>query len=375
MSDLELHSLRELHLPEPVDVTVRPPLRRLGLVGQGDVVKHKVWPAIQHLSPALCAVAVVSREADSRLPAEPAHQYFPVTPSGCLPLAELAAAGFLTPETLWIIATPPEHHVGPAVQLARWCLVAVEKPAAPSAPELLPVLESPWAKRIYPIDHKLFNASPLALVDRCRQEPRRLRAVRRIEGVFYERSSFALGRQQDDTLPDVVSHQLNILAALLRGRRGHCHLAIRKGWVSQHSTDVERHYQPPKVPTAVRVVGDVVWASGSARFDLRQAKGAPRDEKWLRLLDGAGRVLHEMDLNESSWAAHARVLDALLQPRPDLRLSLQAAHAVLQALDQANGERVRLPSYPFGGLPDFPAFTQPSKLSRPRVPAWQRTGD
>jgi hypothetical protein len=68
--------------------------------------------------------------------------------------------------------------------------------------------------------------------------------------------------------------------------------------------------------TASRVVGRLQGVH-DITVDLRQAKAASAAEKHVRFLSEASEALHEIDLNESGSAAHARMLSVLLRPEWD----------------------------------------------------------
>ena len=169
--------------PAPFTPVPRTPsIRRIGLIGAGDVVRGRYWPALATVSPALTGVLVCSREPQSPLAGIP-HSYLHVAGDGVLPLGEIDARGFLSRETLWIIAASTDCHAPCALQLAPHAPVAIEKPIAATAEQARALL--PLARRglaVYPIDHKLFSADFLAFLDQCRALPEFLARVRHIEG-------------------------------------------------------------------------------------------------------------------------------------------------------------------------------------------------
>jgi predicted dehydrogenase len=316
-------------------------------------MQDKIWLALQSNGYPLEGVVVCSLEPASPLQGLP-HRYHRVRPDSLLPLDYLYEHGFLSKDTLWVIATPSEWHVHYTIQLAGLCRVAFEKPIAANSDQarlLRPFADNGYP--IYPIDHKLFNASPLAFIDECRKNPRVLEDVHRVEGVFFETAGISRGRQQEDCIADVQWHLLTILVAIFKTTEVPFEVAVDRVRVSSHHADVEGRYAEPMVWTASRIQGRLSRDSQEVTFDLCQAKGAPMSQKHIRLFDGRGALLKAIDLNESGWEAHGRVLQALLQPVVDMRHTLADALAVMELVDTARSIASEEPSYSFGRLPDF----------------------
>lgn len=327
------------------------PVRRIAFVGQGDVMQKKIWRALQVAGFDLEGIAVSSLETQSHLAGLP-HSYFQIDRDGWLPLDELDDSGFLK-DTLWVIATPSPYHVQYAIQLAGFGRVAIEKPLAADSYQAKRL--RPFAKglEIYPIDHKLFNASPLALIDKIRQDRSALAEVSRIEGTFFERDGFASGRQADDVIADMQYHLFVPIVAAFKAAGSGFEMTVDRAVVSQHEADPQGRFQIPTMWTASRLTGVVRAGGREMTYDFRQAKGAPANDKVIRFLNGRDEVVVEMDLNESGYAAHGRLLEALMQPRVDMRHSLEDAIAVMELID-ASRQLARYESpYGFGSLPHF----------------------
>jgi hypothetical protein len=75
--------------------------------------------------------------------------------------------------------------------------------------------------------------------------------------------------------------------------------------------------------------------------------------KGICLFDSAGTLLHMLDLNETGAQAHARMLQALLRPVVDMRLTLADAMAVMELIDVSRAMAHEAPPYAFGHLPAF----------------------
>src|SRR5262249_39191433 len=191
-------------------------IARLGCIGMGEVVHKKIWPASQAQTFPLAGIVVCSLDPSSRLDGLP-PLYQAVEPDSLLPLDALDAQGFLGDDTLWIVATPSASHGQYAAQLAGLCRVAIEKlleATSHHARRLLPFVHRGSA--IYPIDHKLFNASSLAFIAACRQHPAVLARVSHIAGVFYEAAGISHRRHQEDCIADVQGHLFTPVIAAYR---------------------------------------------------------------------------------------------------------------------------------------------------------------
>lgn len=328
-------------------------ITKIGIVGSGEVVHQRLWPALQSLGALLEGLVVCSLEPHSGLDGLP-HQYYQVGPESLLPLDRLHEQGFLDDHTLWLVATPPDYHVPYALQLAGLCRIGVEKPLAATSRQTR--LLRPFAEgfEVYCLHHKVFNASVLALVEACRQDPAILRQVCHIEGVFYEAAGLSHGRQQDDCIVDVQWHLITTaLIAPFKTLASRFDVTVDQVWVATHAPDPQGRYALPTVWTASRLQGRL-WCNGhEVTYDHCQAKGAPTNTKDLRFFDRAGTLLTAVDLSESGHHAHARMLQALLQPVVDMRLTLADAMAVMELIDASRELAQEQPRYAFGHLPGF----------------------
>jgi hypothetical protein len=328
-------------------------INKLGIVGNGEVVRERLWLAVQSLASPLDGIVVCSLEPHSGLP-ELSHQYYQIDPESLLPLDRLDEAGFLGADTLWFVATPPEYHVSYVEQLAPRCRVAVEKPIAASYGQARPLLPFVEGFEVYPLNHKVFNASVLGFVEACRRDPAVLHQVHHIEGVFYEKAGFSHGRQQEDGIIDVQWHLLTTaLFAPFTAVGAQFNVTVDQVRVATHGPDPHGHYARPTVWTASRLQGRLVWDGHVVTYDLRQAKGAPQNAKGIRLFDHTGALVQTIDLNESGYQAHARMLRALLEPMVDMRLTLADTIAVMECIDTARAMAHEAPPYTCGHLPTF----------------------
>lgn len=331
----------------------RRPIRKLGIVGGGDVLRSKIWPALQSGDYPLDLIAVFSLESECRLTGL-SYVYQPVVPGNLLPLDYLHERGLLGDDAAWIVATPSDYHILYTLQLAGRCRrIAIEKPLASTARQariLLPLMQS---GEIYPISHKLFNVEALAFVELCRQHPAILDHVTRIEAAFNEPAGFAHGRKQEDTVSDIQYHTLLVNAAFFRATGYPFEVMVERVQAASHDADPEDVFQTPEVWTASRIRGRVLWREREIPFDFRQAKAAPKSEKNIRLLDRAGNLIKHISLDETGWLAHARVLDAFMQPVVDMRHTIEDAVAVMELIDWSRLIASKETSYEFGAVPVF----------------------
>jgi predicted dehydrogenase len=342
-------------------------INKIGIVGSGEVVRERLWLAAQSLASPLDGIVVCSLEPHSGLPGL-SHQYYQIGPESLLPLDRLDEAGFLGADTVWFVATPPAYHVSYVEQLAPRCRVAVEKPIATSygqARSLLPFVEG---FEVYPLNHKVFNASVLEFVEACRQDPAVLQQVHHITGVFYEKAGFSHGRQQEDGIIDVQWHLLTTaLFAPFTVVGVQFKVTVDQVHVATHGPDPNGHYARPTVWTASQLQGRLVWDGHVVTYDLRQAKGAPQNAKGIRLFDHAGALVQAIDLNESGYQAHARMLRALLEPVVDMRLTLADAIAVMECIDTARAMVHEAPPYTCGYLPAFLCRSEVAQMALARA--------
>ena len=324
-------------------------IKKIGILGAGNVVRNKIIPALEANSHLLEDVIVCSLEAPSQVTWIP-YRYLPIENGGLLPLDRLAEIRFLT-NTLWIIATPSQYHVHYAIQLAGLCKVAIEKPIASSARQAR--LLRPFASQIYTIDHKIFNASPLSLIRRLRHNPSQMEAVDRVEGVFYETDGITRGRQADDTIADIQYHLLAVLQAVLKISDTSFEVKIDKVLTSKYRQDSEVPFQDPSVCTSSLITGLVHWNGRHIHLNLRQAKGAPVNQKFIRFFDTSDQLIEEVDMNESGSHAHARIVGSLLQPVIDMRHNYEDSISIMELLDVCKELANEQADYTFGRLPEF----------------------
>ena len=202
----------------------------------------------------------------------------------------------------------------------------------------------------------MFNAAGLAFVETCRHDPSILRQVRHIEGVFYETAGISYGRQQEDGIVDVQWHLFTTaLIAPFKAAASQApfDVTVDQVQVASHEPDPHGRYGAPTVWTASQIQGRLVWDGHEVTYEHRQAKGAPTNAKEIRLFDSAGTLLQTIDLNETGYQAHARMLLALLRPVVDMRLTLADALAVMELIDVSRAMAHEAPPYAFGHVPDF----------------------
>jgi predicted dehydrogenase len=330
---------------------------KIGVVGAGHVVKHRFAPAldalkldrISELQVAICSLEPTS-PIDGLL-----HKYYQVLPGNLLPLDDLYSEDFLDDRTLWIVATPSQNHVATALQLVGMCgRVAIEKPLATEtrfARVLRPCITNHGS--VFPMDHKLFTAGSLSFLNKCRQNPALLSKVDHIEGVFFESSAFPLGRIQEDGIFDIQWHMFMLVIAAFKHLGRHFEVEVESAKIAPHGPDPSGTYSDVTVCTASCLKGTLDFEDCHVAYEFRQAKAAPRNEKHVQFFDSQNNVLAHVDLSESGWQAHGRMLDALIGPKADMRHTLTDAIALVELLSGVSPIAQEDFPYAFGSLPSF----------------------
>jgi hypothetical protein len=86
-------------------------ITKLGIVGAGQVVREKLGPAaMQRKGNPIQHIAVCSLEAHCPLEGF-ANDYRRIETDSLLPMDYLYESGLLSPDSLWIIATPSQFHI------------------------------------------------------------------------------------------------------------------------------------------------------------------------------------------------------------------------------------------------------------------------
>jgi hypothetical protein len=337
--------------------TAREPFLNIGIVGAGDVVKNRIAPALKAMTEdgfGALRIAICSLEPTSPINSL-AHKYYQSLPGNLLPLDDLYTDGFLNDRALWIVATPPQTHVQIALQLRGMCgRVAIEKPLATSA-RYARVLHPSVVSRgpLFPLDHKLFTAECLSFLDECRENPAWLSRVDHVEGVFYESSAFPPERAQEDGIFDIQWHMFMLLIAALKHLGQRFEIEVKSVRIARHGSDPSGTFSDAVVCTASCMKGTVILADLGISFEFRQAKAATGNEKHARFFDARGSVLAHVDLSESGWQAHGRMLRALVGATVDTRHTLADAIALTELLYGASATAQEAPVYAFGSLPLF----------------------
>src|SRR5262249_49306732 len=160
-------------------------------------------------------------------------------------------------------------------------------------------------------------------------------------------------RHQEDCIADVQGHLFTPVIAAYKVAGIDFEITVDHVWVATHEPDHAGRFQPPEVWTASRIQGYLVYHGQEVSYDFCQAKAAPRNTMGMRFFDADDRLIGEIDLNETGWHAHARVLDALLQPVVDMRHTLDDAITVLELIDASRELARQEAPYAFGTLPCF----------------------
>lgn len=337
--------------------------RRIVIIGTGDVVRSRYWPAISAISPGFEKVALCGLEAFSPLNTVQ-HDFFQIEPGNLLPMDELARNGYLDCNSLFVIATPSDIHVHYALQLIGLGRVAIEKPLASNC--RIATLLSPFVRgfNLFCMDHYLFKTGVPEFMIELETNPVFLDSVARVEGACFEKRGFSQGRVQESTIGDVQYHLLNLMVAIFRRANRPFEVEIDDVQSAKHHPDPKWVDQVARVTTASRIQGKLYYDNGcEVRFDLAQAKAAPSSQKYLRFFKGNGSIVAEIDLSESGLAAHARALQELVRNKPRMEHTVGDAIKITELADLAYVKAAEDSFYRHGRLPSFISPQSPTSAS------------
>ncbi len=332
-------------------------ITKLVLIGsRSDCAKKKILPGLQHLTrhfEKVCLVDIAAESGENSIK----HQYLRAGPGNHLDLDYLRQHGFLDWGTLTYISSPTDSHAAYIAKMAPYTRVGCEKMPAKVAADALPLrkLQLP-GRQIFTADHKIFNKSALDTIDAIRRNPGMLESVRRIEGVMFEAAGYVKDRGQVDWAGDDTGwHLMAIVQGVFRAVGESANISVEESLSATHLPDPDEHYLVPKLPTAARIRGFVDRGGflPGVELDIRCAKASGTNEKWMRLLDVDNRVIATIDLNETGWAAHQRMLEELIKPEPDMRLTFEDSIDLTRVTDTARTTAEDRGYHPFGKLPSF----------------------
>jgi len=311
--------------------------QKLGVVGCGDCVKNRWWPAINNASIDVKDVLICSLEPSCTLKGRPYTYKGNTFSHWDIP------SDYLN-NTLWIVATPPRYHLH-YVKGLRNCKVMVEKPLDLSLDEI-DVIKGD--KNVIPVDHKLMNDSIQCLF----QKVDLLSNVNKVNITFYDQAGIINGRWQVDSLFDIQWHCLSLILALFKKVSQNAIIDINKCVVSYYTGVTPPKYQSVDVGTASLLKGRI--SDGALReweFTFRQCIGASYTDKTVILYGpGFGEYVR---WDETGYKSHEKYLIEMFKPEPQLPQSLGDAVEVLTVLVSAKGEMERELPYHFGTLPKF----------------------
>jgi hypothetical protein len=325
--------------------------RTLVVVGCGEVVRDRLRRAVQHLR-RTSRLRVVYLDLFEQPPfalADDEH-YLRALPGSRLPVEALRRLGALGPQTLAVVCTPTAWHLHYAEQLLPLVgRVAVEKPLTRHHDAAAPLLAG--GPSLQPISHFLFKQAMRRWRQRCRRKG--LPWLRYCGGIRVDIiESKGIGpRQIDPVVFDLGWHGLEVLLAPFRAAGCTPYLEFRSVCVGTYEPPPGE--VPPAGATAARLTGRVRVAGFHLPFDIRLGKGLGIDRKAL-VYEMDGPPSRHIDLSESGWKSHARLLAELLTAdQPDLGIDLGDAVELVRLCALGESRARDEGRHPFGQMPAF----------------------
>lgn len=321
---------------------------KLVLIGSaGDVGRKRYCPAIASLSAegkiADClyvdcrsvAEVVNNGEADRYMQTEGVSRIVP----------ELAKRGFIGPSVHVLVATPTWLHAAYAQELHdHVACIGIEKPIAWNAREAGILAQLP---RVYPIEHQVYKHDSIAMCRRSAARKIRWSDVRHARFCLHETGGVG-DRAIDNIIFDTGYHGFAVLLAAI----SKCHANIRidhgNSLISTYRDGADR----PRECTAAFLSG-VITADDNVRitYTITVGKGLAASQKGLTLFCESGSLI-KLDLNESGFEPHKRVIEGMLGSEAPL-LSVGDSITIVAACEEARAQARGRAPYGFGSTPNW----------------------
>ena len=315
------------------------------VVGCGDVVRHRYLPAYRLLADrgVVRKLVLIDVAAECPVPLRPGEMYLSVQPGERVRMEPLARQVPLGPRTLVVVATSTKWHVEYIRQfLHTGCRVAVEKPIAIASRDVAAIPSHP---NLYAVDHFLFKKILRDFLLLTRAWPGDgLRHLKEIQFECLENRDIG-GRAVDPITMDTGIHAFAAIGALCRAYGVPADIRVESCLAARYRPGLA-------VTTAARIDGTLAVAARDIPFFIRLGKAMRTDRKSLVLVPHVGQPT-VIDLSESGWAAHYRVLRSLLSPRPQMFQTFADAVAGLRSCERAANLQDEGDPYPPGTTPPF----------------------
>lgn len=325
-------------------------LKRIVLVGLGNV-SNKVHPAILNLLQDGSVTDVLY--VDKKPGLFPKFKNDGIT---CQQLdnpedapAMLAKSGFLGTDVLCLICTPDQLHVPYCEALADVVgHVAIEKPLALSTAEAKRLLK--LGGQCSAIEHQLNKESSLKLIGKFKEQQIEYTDLRRMNFTMHE--SGPVGERELAPLSfDTGYHGLALGLAALRHQVEHLEIVVKKCFVATYANGPDK----PRNSTAALIRGEIIAEWSNIPFEVDVAKGVRISRK--RFAFRGQKVNHRINLDESGYRPHCRVIRTLLRADSP-SISIEDSIQVVSACETANKQAIDCGSYEFGTNIDWQSLAK-----------------
>jgi len=314
--------------------------RNIFIIGAGHVVKERWWPALLEISKKyiIDTISIFSLESVCKLEGRD-FLYKQIYNLSDIPNRNID-------DTLVIIACPPEYHVDYIKYFyTSNCRIAVEKPLSMSFDSLRDLCYSKM-NNVYPVDHKLFSLSFIDFLLSIRTEE-----LGRIESTFFQSLLIPSDRYQINSVYDIQWHLLTLLLSI--SKKFNLNILDINGnlYTSRY---IYNHVISPEI-TASRIQGIIKGLHNNyVEFDLKQCEGSGRIMKHTILFNKKGGIINTIDLMETGYMQHYRLLFELLSSDSNkLNQSQKHAFLVQRYLDGLLKRQNVEPNYTFNSIPAF----------------------
>lgn len=321
---------------------------KLALIGSaGDVGRKRYGPALASLSAEgkIADCLYVDCKAPAEVDTDGQRDRYMQTEGVSRIVPELAKRGFTGPNVVVLVATPTWLHAEYAQKLHdHVSCIGIEKPIAWNAREAGILAHLPG---VYPIEHQVYKQDSIAMCRHSAARGIRWSTVRHARFCLHETGGVG-NREIDNIILDTGYHGFAVLLAAIS--KCHTNIQINPGLsrVSTYRDGADR----PRECTAAFLSG-VITADDNVQitYTITVGKGLAVSQKGLTLYRDSGPLL-TLDLNESGYQPHKRVIEGMLtgqEPLLSVGDSITIVEACEEALAQARGE---IP-YAFGSTPDW----------------------
>lgn len=321
---------------------------KLVLIGSaGDVGQKRYRPAFAALlaEGKIADCLYVDCKAAAEAVNDGEHDRYVQTEGVSRIVPELAKRGFIGPNVHVLVATPTWLHTEYAQELHdHVACIGIEKPIAWNAREAEILAQLP---RVYPIEHQVYKHDSIAMCRHSAARKIRWSTVRHARFCLHETGGVG-DREIDNIILDTGYHGFAVLLAAIS--KCHANIRINPGisWISTYRDGADR----PRECTAAFLSG-VITADDNVQmtYTITVGKGLAASQKGLTLFRDSGKLL-TLDLNESGYEPHKRVIESMLMEQEPL-LSVGDSITIVAACEEARTQARGEVPYTFGSTPNW----------------------